>query len=260
MKYYILILLLHVLQAHSQPVYTRLFSIPAGSEIIATDALDNIYMVKGSEVIKYDDKGELCCSFSDKSYGDITSIDTRDPLRILLFYKPFGVVRLLDNKLAEQSTIDVHTLSVTEPWLVCSSEMQGMWVYDNATSRLYKFNIQLQPVSLSNDLRQDVMHSISPTMMMESDYWLVLLDKEALLVFDKMGNYFKPVPLNSCRFGRLIHDEWICMDLETLRRINLRTGESVEFKLPFYSTGDIVLVTPQRIIHVSGNKSDVYNY
>ena len=100
---------------------------------------------------------------------------------------------MLDNKLAEQSTIDLRTLELQDPMLVCSADAQGFWVYDNSTSRLTKYNAQLQAVSISNDLNKTVNEKITSTMLMESDNWLVMHNGKDVLVFDKLGNFFKPV-------------------------------------------------------------------
>ena len=194
MKYYIAAIYCFLtFICKSQSSFIKIFTLQTEADLFSADALGNTYVVRGSEIVKYNEKGAICCTFSDRNYGVVTSIDTRDPLRTLLFYKPFGIVRLLDNNLTEQATINLSSLNISDPLVVCGSEIQGIWVYDNATSRLYKFNSKLQAVGLSNDLRHDVMQNISPLLMSESDYWLVVLEKENLLIFDKMGNFFKSI-------------------------------------------------------------------
>lgn len=240
--------------AQQPEAFVNINSEPA---FITGDILGNIYTVNGSELIKYNEKLEQCCSYSDKTYGEISSVDVRDPLRILVFYKPFGLVRLLDNKLAEQSVIELRRLQITDPSIVCTSETQGLWVYDNATSRLYKFDATLQPVGLTNDLRQDINRNINPLMMAESDYWLIMLDKNALLVFDKLGSYYKPVPVPDVVAGQLIHDEWMCISENKLLRFNIRTGKITESVLPFKSDrGTYVL--PGKVVRIVEKRLEIY--
>ena len=199
----IVILFFLSFSGQSQSVFSKAFTIQTTADLLTSDALGNIYIINGSEIVKYNEKGQICCTFSNRNFGAITSIDARDPLRILLFYKPFSMVILLDNNLTEQTSINLNSLEIYDPLLVCNSETQGIWVYDNATARLYKFDSKLQAVGLSNDLQQDVMKHILPIMMTESDYWLVILEKENLLVFDKMGNYFKSIHLGNHNGGQL---------------------------------------------------------
>ncbi len=257
---YLIMLTLFPLLLSAQNEIKKVAEINTDAEMVDGDILGNIYIIKGTDVAKYDENGVLCCTFSDKNYGEITSIDTRDPLRILFFYKPFGIVRFLDNKLAEQSTIDLRSLELTDPRLVCTSETQGFWVYDNATSKLYKYNSMLQQISLSNDLRQEVMHGINPVKMEESDYWLVILDQNALLVFDKMGTYFKEVPVENSAGGQLIHDDWVYLAGDKIIRINLRNGKRTEITPPFAASQSQILVTPVRLLRLNETRLEIYSY
>ena len=259
----ILLLLLYLFSCivvDGQTTVKLLFSIEKDADFVSADILGNIYIVKGSELIKYNEKGSICCTFSNRNYGAITSIDARDPLRVLLFYKPFGIVLLLDNNLAEQSKIELRNLDIHDPLLVCSSEIQGIWVYDNATTRLYKFNDQLQAVSLSNDLRQDVMNNINPVLMMESDYWLVIQDVSRLLVFDKMGNYFKSIVLLKAEKGQLIHDEWFYASNGKLMRLNLRNGNLSEVALPFPTLNSGLVLTAQQLLRLIEKRIEIYSF
>ena len=255
-----LVLLLFSFIGEGQTPVKLLFSIEKEADLVNADILGNIYIVKGSELIKYNDKGNISCTFSSRNYGSITSIDTRDPMRIILFYKPFGIVLMLDNNLSEQIKIDLRNLDIQDPRLVCSSEIQGIWVYDNATTRLYKFNDLLQAVGLSNDLRQDVMKNINPVLMMESDYWLVIQDVARILVFDKMGNYFKSIELNKAEKGQLIHDDWYYSSIGKLMRLNLRNGNLTEIVLPFPTQNSGFVFTPQRLLRSREKLIEVYSF
>lgn len=228
-------------------------------DYITGDILGNIYTIKGSDIQKYNDKGILCCTYSDKTSGEITSVDVRDPLRILVFYKPFGIIKILDNKLGEQSIIELRKMQLTDPWMVCTSDIQGIWAYDNATSRLYRFDASMQPIGLSNDLRQDISRSLNPEMMAESDYWLIIKDNNSLLVFDKMGSYFKPVPIEKGTAGLLLHDEWIYTSGNRLYKLNIRTGKVSDIVLPADATNKKITILPGKIVYQEGKIVDIYN-
>ncbi len=252
------ILLLYSLHVFGQDKKT-IINLNFDPGFVTGDVLGNIYIVKGSEVLKYNESGTFCCSFSDRTYGEITSIDVRDPLRILIFYKPFATIRMLDNNLAEQSLINLRKLDLADPLLVCTSEIQGTWVYDNATSRLYRFDSSWRPVSLSNDLRQDITRTINPLHMAESDYWLILLDNNSLLVFDKMGSYFKPIIIEPGTNGLLSHDEWISISGSMIVRLNIRNGKMSESALPFINNAGIVYVLPRKIVRITDKKLEIYS-
>lgn len=260
MRLYLILMMLYCIDSPGQTSYSKLFSVQTTAEIVSADVLGNIYIVQGSEIVKYADNGSVCCTFSKREYGAITSVDTRDPLRIIVFYKPFGIVLLLDNKLTEQSSINLNTLDITDPWVVCSSEMQGIWVYDNANARLHKFNSQLLPVSQGNDLRQDLTENIFPIEMAESDYWLIILDKKKLLVFDKMGNYYKSLIPENTESGQLMNDDWFYSYNKKLFRMNIRTGLVTEVALPFPADNSKIVLVPKRMIRFNDNLLEVYSY
>src|SRR5436190_16778523 len=117
----LVILLLIFQNIKAQETYVPLFKINAEADFFSVDALGNIFLVNGPEILKLDEKGVFLSKFSKRDYGNITSLDTRDPLRLLVFYKSFGIMRTLENKLSEQSVIDLRTLEVKDPTLICSA-------------------------------------------------------------------------------------------------------------------------------------------
>lgn len=218
---------------HAQQIFTPLFETTADADFFTVDALGNVYLVNGSEIVKLDDKSELYSKFSKKDYGNITYVDARDPLRVLVFYKSFAALRILDNKLVEQSNIDLRTLELQDPTLVCSADVQGFWVYDNITSRLTKYNSQLQAISISNDLNKTVNEKITATMLMESDNWLVMNNVKDVLVFDKLGNFFKPVTIpEGITQIQMMRDNLVMFSANKMTSIDLRKGNTTEMDLP----------------------------
>ncbi len=217
----------------AQTVYTALFEVNVVADLLSVDALGNIYAASGSEIVKLDAKGIVLSKFSRKDFGNITSIDARDPLRVLVFYKPFATMRILDNKLAEQSIVDLRTLDLQDPVLICNADVQGFWVYDNITSRLTKFNNLLQAISISNDLNKTVNEKITANMLIESDNWLVMNNVKDALVFDKLGNFFKPVLIPDDVIQiQMMRDNLVMFNATKMTSIDLRKGNTNEMDLP----------------------------
>ncbi|MFI5142352.1 MAG: hypothetical protein ACHQII_08350, partial [Bacteroidia bacterium] len=59
-----------------------LFTIKSTSDFFTTDNLGNTYLIKGEEIKKYSQTGDLLKIFSNKTTGKITSLDATNPLRI----------------------------------------------------------------------------------------------------------------------------------------------------------------------------------
>src|SRR5919112_2019992 len=74
-----------------------------------TDNLGNIYIINAaSHLKKFNDKGDSVSSINDvRRYGKISSIDVTNPLKILVYYKEFARLVVLDRLLNVRSTIDL---------------------------------------------------------------------------------------------------------------------------------------------------------
>src|ERR1051325_2600855 len=72
------------------------------------DNLDNVYLLnKDNQVKKLNNKGDSVSVFNAlRKYGDIYSIDVSNPLKILVYYKEFGTIVVLDRFLSSINTID----------------------------------------------------------------------------------------------------------------------------------------------------------
>jgi len=246
---------------HAQPTFTELFEVTANADYFTVDGLGNIFLASGTEITKLNDKGEVIVTFSKKDFGAITSIDVRDPLRILMFYKPFAQLRMLDNKLAEQSTIDLRSLELQDPLLVCSADAQGFWVYDNTTSRLTKYNAQLQAVSISNDLNKTVNEKINATLLFESDNWLVMNNGKNALVFDKLGNFFKPVSIpEGVTQLQMMRDNLVLFSAGKMTSIDLRKGNTSEMNLPVNCTVCNYFVSAGHLYVLEKNKLKAFSF
>ena len=249
------------LTLYAQQNFTLLFETTVEGNFFSVDALANIYLVNGSAITKLDDKGDVNATFNKKDFGNITSIDTRDPMRILVFYKSFATMRILDNKLVEQSTLDLRTLELNDPILICSADVQGFWVYDNISSRLIKYNAQLQAVSISNDLNKTVNEKINATQLVESDNWLVMNNGKDALVFDKLGNFFKPVIIPAATTGlQMMRDNLIMFSSDKITSIDLRKGNTTEMEMPFDCPFCKCYITASHIYTLEKSKLKVFTF
>ena len=256
-----LLLLAITCSIQAQQAYTPLFEINAEADYFTVDGLGNIFLINGSEITKLDDKGQLLSTFSKKDFGNITSLDARDPLRILVFYKSFAELRILDTKLVEQSSIDLRTLELRDPLLICSADVQGFWVYDNSTSRITKYNAQLQAVSISNDLNKTVNEKITAMKLMESDNWLVMQNENDALIFDKLGNFFKPVviPAGVTQL-QMMRDNLVLFNAGKMTSLDLRKGDTTEMDLPANCEHCKYFVSASHLYVLAKNKLKAFSF
>ena len=97
-------------------------------------SIKNNILIKNSETITY--------QYNNLGLGKITRVDFQNPLQIVVFYKNFNTVVLLDNQLNEIKKIDFNLKStpVTLEAVALSSQNQ-IWIYDSISSKIGLYNV-----------------------------------------------------------------------------------------------------------------------
>src|SRR5687768_7815077 len=76
-----------------------LYTLKHPFNLFTNDNLSNLYLINGEEIIKYSPTGKQLLKYSNKRFGNITTIDATNALKILLYYKDFQQLVFLDNQL-----------------------------------------------------------------------------------------------------------------------------------------------------------------
>ena len=203
------------------------------------DAIGNYYIVKDAEIIKYDSHHILLNRTSRRDFGAPTAIDARDPLRLLVFYRDFGMISILDNQLAEQSSIDLRNSGFIDPLLFAGAVDQGIWIFDRTSSQLTKLDTRVLKSIITIDLRLLFNKNITPTLLEQSKHWVIMLNGNDLLIFDQYGTYVRTMPLKNTplTFQFKNDDELWVADVEGVKTYNLQLLGSEKLllvKLPLH--------------------------
>ncbi len=73
-----------------------------------------------------------------KRYGKIYSIDASNPLKILVYFRDFATIVVLDRLLTVRNTIDLRKQNIYQAQAVATSYDGNIWVYDELESKLKK--------------------------------------------------------------------------------------------------------------------------
>ncbi|HRO74526.1 MAG TPA: hypothetical protein PLP27_00075 [Crocinitomicaceae bacterium] len=130
----------------SQPspelVWNKLWEIEAKNPICALDQYNNFYYTSNQTLFKVDSTGSLKFRQSVKSWGEITAIDARNPMKVLLFSEDQQTLNYLDNTLTkQQESIDLTDENfsfVTQA--ITSAQADKVWLFDSDNSRLVLFS------------------------------------------------------------------------------------------------------------------------
>lgn len=107
---------------------------------LGTDAFGWKYTIVENEFRKEKDNKTL--KYKSLSLGEIYKVDLQNPLQIILFYRKFNTVVLLDNQLNETSRINFSNVAqplITEA--VGLASQNRLWVYDITTQQLGLYDL-----------------------------------------------------------------------------------------------------------------------
>ena len=104
------------------------------------DNQKSIYSLKNNILSKNSDS--TIYQYNNLSLGKITRVDFQNPLQIVIFYKNFNTVVLLDNQLNEIRKIDFNLQSTPlNLEAVALSSQNQIWIYDSISSKIGLYNV-----------------------------------------------------------------------------------------------------------------------
>jgi hypothetical protein len=208
----------------------------SGQASVTTDPLGNCYLTVGNQVLKFDPAGKPLSNFSQVDRGELRGVDALNPLKVQLFYPDFAQIILLNTQLSVQSTINLRSLDIQQPWLACSSLNDGYWVYDMQDAQLKKIGLDLQLQFQSGNLNQILKRRLVPVALAEYEESVFMSDPErGILVFDRFGNYDKTLPAREARKFQVVGEDLLYLRGDSVFAMNRRTAEERPVILPAHA-------------------------
>lgn len=189
-------------QAQSDSVFSFLKKINGEFASFAVDHLDNIYLLSmANQLKKIDAKGDSVAVFNNvRNYGKVSYIDVSNPLRVLLYYKDFSTVVILDRLLNIRSTIDLRQQNVFQAQAVGLSYDNKLWLYDELEHKLKKIDEDGKPLFETPDFRQLFNEAFSFSSIFDHEGFLYMYDlQKGVFVFDYYGTLKKRIPLSGLK-------------------------------------------------------------
>lgn len=153
-----------------------------------TDNLQNIYLIssQGNQIKKLNSNGDSVAVFNNVTrYGKLYAMDVNNPLKILVYYKDFATVVLLDRFLATRATVDLRKLGITQAQAVALSYDGNIWLYDEGEGKIKKIDENGNVLITSADLRLVFDDALNPDKIIDNNSQLYLYDnKLGWLIFD----------------------------------------------------------------------------
>ncbi|UAY51859.1 NHL repeat-containing protein [Ferruginibacter albus] len=166
-------------------------TIPGDYSYFTVDNLDNIYALTNSnQLIKINSSGDSVGVFNEvRRHGQLSSIDASNSLKLLLFYKNFASVLVLDRFLNTLNTINLRKQGVFNVNSIATSYDNNIWLFDEGDSKLKKMDGDGNVISETVDFRLLFDSIPSPTQIIDRDGFVYLYDpNKGIYIFDYYGS------------------------------------------------------------------------
>lgn len=229
----------------------------------ALDNLDNLYIVSSTgQVKKFDASGDSTGIYNQvRNFGKLTSIDVSNPLKLILFYRDFSTIVVLDRFLSAITTIDLRKFSILQPVAAGLSYDNKIWVYDEYDNKLKKVDEQGHQLMETIDFRSVFNQSISPQKIINDNGLVYLADTlNGVFVFDNYGSFQKKIPLVKWQSIAVNKNNIISTSNEWIRVYNPATMMETEKKYPFFTPYLHSFTQANKLVTFTNNKLQVWQY
>jgi hypothetical protein len=204
------------------------------------DNLDNIYTLNSrNQVKKYNANGDSVAVYNDvRKFGQASLIDVSNPLKILLYYRDFATVVVLDRFLNAVNVVDLRRSKIFQAKAIGQSYDNKIWVYDDVENKLKKVDENGKLESETVDLRQVLGQSINPLKIFDENRFVYVYDpQKAMYVFDYYGTMKSGILISGWNnlkvAGRYIYGS----KADSLYRYEIKTFLYDQWKMPAELSG-----------------------
>lgn len=243
--------------------FILLTSVGTQSTFLTTDYLQNGYFITGeNELRKVDSSGNLIAVYNQNRFGKLEFADATNPMKLVLSYPSYGTLVLLDNELAEISTLSLRKINIQSYSAACFSSIDNnIWVFDDQAFQLRKIDKNNRIVVESGDMFSLIGKALHPVFMQEHDQYVYLTDPdEGIVIFDIYGTYYQTLPITGVKKFQVRSDQLFFREENKLHTFHLKTLEKKYIELPGDDAILDVSIEKNRLYLLSENRLDIYKY
>lgn len=161
------------------------------------DNIGNIYSISGYTLVKAMPNNQASFNYSNNFLGTPDHVDVSNPLQTLLYYKVSNVLVFLNNTLNEiRSPLKLDDISINHPLLVCSSNYNGFWIFDQSRNTILYVNTSFEVEIETQNINNIIEGNVKPNYLKEYNKEIYLnIPGKGIIEFNKNGSYNKTLPL-----------------------------------------------------------------
>lgn len=217
--------------------FTLIKTIKGNFSYLNVDVLDNIYVITSSNQLKkINANGDSAGIFNDvKQFGNPSLIDVNNPLKILVYYKNFSTVVILDRFLTFRSSINFRKTNIFKVNCITTAYDNNIWIFNEQDFTLTKINDDGTVISKTNDFRQIFDKAPTPSTMYDNEGYIYLYDPvEGFFIFDYYGSLKNSYPFLNWTNIAITNNYLYGFTNNTIQTYTLRTLTTHSYTLPAY--------------------------
>jgi hypothetical protein len=213
-------------------------SIEGSFNLFNVDAIGNIYLITPTDQLKkIKPDGTLVAVYNDvKRFGKISAIDVQNPLKLLIYYKNYSAIIMLDKLLSFRNQIELKPLQFFDVNAVANTYDNNIWIYDEQNFKVKKLDDKGLLLLEFADLR--TLFDIGPTAekLIDDDNQLYLIDQEqGVFIFDYYGAFSRLIPIKDLSDITIEKNYLIGFKDKIMEVVQLKNLTSTKYALPVLS-------------------------
>ena len=199
------------------------------------DNLDNVYILNSrNQVKKFDANGDSVAVFNDiKKFGKATLIDVSNPLKVLLYYRDFATVVMLDRFLNVVNSIDLRKENILQAKVIGQSYDNKIWVYDELEGKLKKIDEDGKLMLETPDFRLLLGQAPAPVKIFDENKYVYIYDSTlGVYVFDYYGALKNNIMIDHWQNFKVVGKYIFGSRGDILYRYEIKTFRVDDWKMP----------------------------
>lgn len=252
-----------LVQAQSDTAFRFERKITGDIVSFAVDNLDNIYLISSTNQLKkLSPSGDSVAVFNDvKRFGQASLIDVSNPMKVLLYYRNFTSIVMLDRFLNMRNSIDLRRQNIFQVRAISQSYDNKVWLYDEVNNNLKKIDEDGKLLLETSDFRQLFDQAPSPQQIFDQDQFVYLYDStKALYVFDYFGTLKNKILIAGWNNLKVVGQYIYGTRQDSMYRYNTKTFRVEDWQLPEQLQNcRAIHFSPTRIYALKDSSIEIYS-
>jgi hypothetical protein len=228
------------------------------------DNLGNLYLVyQNGQLKKLRPDGDSLAVFNNvRKYGKLYSVDVSNPLKVLLHFRDFGTIVILDRLLNDRAVLDLRRHNLVQVKTIGQSYDNNIWIFDELDVKLKKIGVDGKLIDQSNDFRLIFDSTPSPQTIIDQDKFVYLYDPDkGVYTFDYYGGFKSRVPFTGWSDFTVINNSLFGRDKNFLYRYEIGGLQLQQIAVPsFMNDAQKIVIKPGNVYLLKDGVIMVYSY